>query len=206
MNHDLFTQSAQQGEQLKLADAELTLYRSFYPQDQADQLFETLRDKLPWQQDQITVAGKAIAIPRLQAWFGEAGLDYTYSGLRMTPTPFSAELEKIRQRIQALTQTPFNSVLANLYRDGQDSVGWHSDDEPELGNNPTIASLSLGGTRRFLLKHKRNKLLPTFELSLHHGDLLIMGGTTQRYWRHQVPKTRLQVSPRINLTFRRIIQ
>lgn len=168
-------------------------------------LLEYCLQKLPWRQDDIVIAGRTIPIPRLQNWFGDSDMQYSYSGITLQPLPWTEELLEIRGRVESLCGSHFNSVLANYYRDGKDSVGWHSDDEQELGKQPIIASVSFGVTRVFELKHVRNRAHKTLRLSLHHGSALIMGGDTQRQWRHQIPKKKGVTLPRINLTFRNII-
>jgi len=147
--------------------------------------------------------GKKVAIPRLQAWYGDSHTHYQYSGLQMSPMPWTQTLRAIKEDIEQQLQTSFNSVLINLYRDGNDTVGWHSDDEPELGSEPVIASLSLGEIRDFQLKHKQ--LDKKVIVPLSSGSLFIMSGTTQSYWRHCIPRTKRVKSARINLTFRRIV-
>lgn len=148
----------------------------------------------------IVLYGRSISSPRLSAWHGDSDAVYRYSGLRLEPAPWTPILLDVRERVEALAAARFNSVLLNLYRDGQDSMGWHSDDEPELGRNPLIASISLGAARRFLLQHKKRRL--RLEWLLEDGDVLVLGGTTQHCWRHHVPKIRQPMGPRINLTFR----
>ncbi|PFG58548.1 alkylated DNA repair dioxygenase AlkB [Vibrio sp. ES.051] len=167
---------------------------------EANQYFEQLRETLPWQQERITMFGRSVLQPRLQAWHGDA--TYTYSGLTMQPHPWTPELYQLKARCESIADAHFNSVLANLYRNGQDSMGWHQDNEPELGRNPVIASLNLGDTRRFLLRDLHCKTEIEFELS--HGSLLIMAGELQHHWKHSVPKTAKQKNERINLTFRQI--
>ena len=147
--------------------------------------------------------GKINPIPRLSAWYGDEGTSYTYSGITMSPSPWTSLLLDIRQQLNDLSGNDFNSLLANLYRDGNDSVGWHADDEAELGENPTIASLSFGESRRFLMKQKENEG-EKLSLDLNNGDLLIMKGATQQNWLHQVPRSKKQLGARINLTFRSI--
>ena len=187
----------------------LTLYRGFYHTASAQHLFDTLYQEIPWRRDNIRIAGKLIPIPRLQAWFGTPEASYSYSGIQLQPTPFTPLLDQIRQDMESLgdgrhrTDVAYNSLLANLYQNGNDSVGWHSDNEPELGCNPVIASVSLGCNRRFSLK-PRDRSRPPLHLDLNHGDVLIMAGATQHHWIHQVAKTRLPVTHRINLTFRKI--
>jgi alkylated DNA repair dioxygenase AlkB len=157
-----------------------------------------------WEQHRIRIRGREIASPRLSAWYGDPDAHYRYSGLSLEPRPWLPVILELKSRVEAACDEPFNSVLLNLYRDGSDSMGWHSDDEPELGERPLIASLSLGATRRFRLRHRRRKDLEPVAIDLEGGSLLIMEGDTQRFWKHQVPKTKRTVEPRINLTFRNI--
>jgi alkylated DNA repair dioxygenase AlkB len=170
---------------------------------EASELFATLRQSLPWQSEEVVIFGERRRVPRLIAWYGEPEAVYTYSGVKHVPQPFTAELAAIRARIEALSGAPFNSALANLYRDGRDGMGWHADNEAELGRNPVIASVSLGATRRFTLRHRRRKGL-TQSLDLEPGSLLVMEGETQHHWLHALPKTTRPVGERINLTFRLI--
>jgi alkylated DNA repair dioxygenase AlkB len=162
---------------------------------------QTLRDTVPWQVETARLFGRELAVPRMTAWFGDVA--YRYSGILHRPAAFPAIVQRLRERAEALSGASFNAVLLNLYRDGRDSVGWHSDHEAGLGDCPTIASLSLGGERRFQFRHRGTK--ETISLVLRAGDWLIMGGRTQQFWLHQVPKTAAPVDPRINLTFRRMI-
>jgi alkylated DNA repair dioxygenase AlkB len=164
----------------------------------ADRLFEELQSTVAWRQEVATVMGRRLPIPRLTAWHGQAG--YVYSGIRMEPAPWTPALLELRETAEALAGQSFNSVLLNLYRSGRDSVSWHADNEPGLGQNPVIASLSLGAVRRFQLKHRRTG--ERLSLDLPHGSCLIMAGATQHHWLHQLPKTAQAVGPRINLTFR----
>ncbi len=186
---------------LNLRDAEIIYYPSFYNKEVADSYYQQLRDETAWQQDDIKIFGKVYPQPRLTAFFGEPDKNYTYSGITMEPLPFTGLLKKIKTDVESITGTVFNSVLLNLYRNGKDSNGWHSDDEPTLGKNPVIASLSLGAERKFQLRHKSDKTAKS-AINLEHGSLLLMKGETQHFWQHQVPKTKKQVDPRINLTFR----
>ena len=144
--------------------------------------------------------------PRLNAWYGDPGCRYGYSGTRFEPLPWTETLTDIKERLTATLGVAFNSMLANRYRDGRDSVAWHSDDEPELGRNPVIASVSLGATRRFTLKHKSRRDIRPLAVDLTHGSLLVMSGPTQHQWLHQIAKTTRIVGERINLTFRYIYQ
>ena len=171
------------------------------PPDEADALFTGLRDTVPWQVHRIRMRGREIASPRLSCWMGDEGAAYAYSGARFEPHPWPALLSPLRLRLKAECRGAFNGVLANLYRDGRDAMGWHRDDEPELGDAPLIASLSLGGTRRFLLKDARGD---RHAVALAGGDLLLMSGDSQRLYRHALPRTARPVAPRINLTFRRV--
>jgi alkylated DNA repair dioxygenase AlkB len=187
---------------ITMPDGEMVLFPRFFEDSEARALFDQLSRDVLWQQQDIRVAGRLIAQPRLTAWYGDAEARYAYSGLAMQPRPWSEDLLRIKTRIESVSAHRFNSVLLNLYRHGRDSVGWHSDSEPELGRNPVIASLSLGAARRFVLKHKQRKDVSPLEFVLANGNLLVMRGTTQHHWLHCVPKTAEGVLPRINLTFR----
>lgn len=186
-----------------LPDAELEYFPNFLNKEKADLLLEKLLKEVPWQQQNIKLFGKEIPQPRLTAFYAEQGISYTYSGLQLKPNSFSTELWELKQKTQELSGFDFNTCLANLYRHGNDSMGWHADDEKVLGKNPVIASISLGGIRRFQFKHKTNKDLKE-NIELQHGSLLIMKGSMQHFWKHQLPKTKKEVAPRINLTFRKI--
>ena len=199
--HDLLSVAAV--ERLPLADADLLLWPQVdlgYP---GDSLLRQLIDDTEWRQEQITVYGKPYLQPRLSAWHGD--LSYRYSGIRLEPLPWTPILQQIKLRIETLTGLDFNSVLLNYYRDENDGMGMHSDDEGELGQRPAIASLSLGEVRDFVLKHRFRKDLDTVKLPLASGSLLLMQGDTQRYWRHGINKLRRPCGPRLNLTFRKII-
>lgn len=184
-------------------DLDLVVEPRFYDEAKAQALFLTLREGINWRQEKIRIMGKMMAQPRLIAWYGEPEAVYTYSGLTLSPEPWTKELSEIRSDLEAFAGTKFNSVLLNLYRSGSDHMGWHSDNEKELGVNPTIASLSLGATRRFLLRHRQEEL-ETVSLDLESGALLLMRGETQTYWRHKIAATKKDVGERINLTFRMI--
>ncbi len=186
-----------------LPDAELEYFPNFLNKGKADLLLKKLLKEVPWQQQNIKLFGKEIPQPRLTAFYAEQGISYTYSGLQLKPNSFSSELWELKQKTQELSGFDFNTCLANLYRHGNDSMGWHADDEKVLGKNPVIASISLGGIRRFQFKHKTNKDLKE-SIELQHGSLLIMKGSMQHFWKHQLPKTKKEVAPRINLTFRKI--
>jgi alkylated DNA repair dioxygenase AlkB len=188
-----------------LPDGELYRLTQFLTPDAASRLFHTLHATLAWTQHRVRVFGREHSTPRLCAWHGDPQARYAYSGQALEPLPWTPALADIRARLEVASGIPFNGVLCNLYRNGADSMGWHSDDEASLGPCPVIASLSLGATRRFVFRHRRRRELGTVDLQLAHGDLLLMAGDTQRHWQHAVPKTRRPVGPRINLTFRRVV-
>jgi alkylated DNA repair dioxygenase AlkB len=188
---------------LQLPDADIVFYPVFYDGKTSDRLLTELTQTIDWRQDWITLYGRSLPQPRLTAWYGDPGKSYTYSGITMLPTPWTPLLLDLKTKVEAVAGVMFNSVLINLYRDGSDSMGWHSDDEPALGQNPVIGSLSLGGTRRFMLRHRFERNWK-HQLELTAGSFLLMQGTTQHYWQHQVPKTKRPIPPRINLTFRTI--
>jgi alkylated DNA repair dioxygenase AlkB len=171
----------------------------------ADAVMRRLAEEVPWRAEEIVMFGIKMRQPRLTAWYGDPGCVYAYSGVRLEPLPWSATLRDAKARIEAAAAERFNSVLINYYRDERDSVGLHSDAEPELGPQPVIASLSLGAERVFVMKHKADRNVPTVRLRLASGSLLLMKGETQRNWRHGVPKQSRPCGPRINLTFRHII-
>ena len=185
-----------------LRGAELRYAPEWLPVDLADELFATLRQSVPWETHRIRLFGRWVDSPRLSCWIGDAEAAYTYSGTRFEPHPWPAELQALRCQLANELGCEFNSVLANRYRDGRDCMGWHSDNEASLGLKPTIASVSLGGTRRFVLKHRQGT--PKIELALPHGSLLLMAGETQTHYQHALPRTAKPVGERINLTFRRI--
>ncbi len=191
-------------ETIHFSECELLWWPQWLSSTDSRSLFEQLYKKANWRQEQITLYGKEHPVPRLQAWYGDAGAAYGYSGIALEPEPWLPELESLRQAVQQASGEMFNSVLVNLYRDGQDSNGWHADNEPELGERPVIASVSLGETRRFRFRAQLDKQ-QTHALDLPDGSLLVMGAGTQQHWQHQITKTRRAVGPRINLTFRRVV-
>ena len=190
---------------LDLPGAEIALDPEWLPQGQADRLLTTLLAAIPWEVHRIRLFGRQVDSPRLSCWIGDADAAYTYSGTRFEPRPWPTPLLPIRERLAHEIGVHFNSVLANLYRDGRDSMGWHSDAEIELGPRPVIASLSLGAARRFVLKSRADVALK-HAIELPHGSLLLMRGDTQRNYRHVLPRTARPVDARINLTFRRILR
>lgn len=189
---------------LPIPDAEIQWMPALFDPTESAQLFDALYKAVDWRQEEILLFGKRVAQPRLTAWHGDSDAHYRYSGLPLRPVPWTEILLQIRQRVEEATQTRYNSVLLNLYRDGKDSMGWHSDDEPELGTEPTIASLSFGATRVFQLKPKKRAGAKIMSLELNPGSLLVMRGATQSHFVHAVPKDRHIGTPRINLTFRMI--
>ena len=188
---------------LDLPDAEIIYYPQFFDKEQADKIYTELLQEIAWQQDNITVFGKTHPQPRLTALYGNEGKPYSYSNITMQPNPWNTLLQKIKYHIETTTECQFTTVLLNQYRDGKDSNGWHADNEKELGTNPIIASLSFGAERVFQLKH--NTIADAKKsIVLEHGSLLLMKGSTQHFWKHQIPKTAKPIGNRINLTFRSI--
>jgi alkylated DNA repair dioxygenase AlkB len=183
-------------------DGELHYYPHFLVPQIADTIYQQLDAQLDWHAEALKIMGKQIIAPRLVCWYGDANAIYCYSGISHQPLPWIPVLSQIKQQICQFSGFEFNSVLGNLYRNGQDSMGWHADKEKQLGINPAIASLSLGAERLFKLRHRKTN--QTIDIKLEHGSLLIMAGSLQHHWRHCVPKTQRSVTPRINLTFRYI--
>lgn len=192
--------------QTNLAPYEGQIYwlREFYPPDQATAYFQRFLHHLAWQEEQLFIYGRWLKVPRLMAWYGDVGAQYRYSGVNHHPLPWIADLSLLRDRLEDYCQHRFNSVLANLYRDGRDSMGCHADNEKALGLNPKIASLSFGATRLLRFRHVASGC--KLDIDLGHGDLLIMAGELQHHWRHELPKTRQHKQARINLTFRQILK
>jgi alkylated DNA repair dioxygenase AlkB len=184
-------------------DGELYWLRGFYAASQADDHLQHLLDSLAWQSEQLFLFGRWLTVPRRMAWYGDVGADYRYSGVQHSPLDWTPRLAALRHDMQALCQQPFNSVLANLYRDGRDSMGCHADDEPELGPEPLIASISFGDSRLLRFRHPQSR--HRLDVELAHGDVLLMAGCIQQHWRHELPKTRKPKHARINLTFRHIV-
>lgn len=187
-----------------LVDAELIFYPTFFNQQESSWLFDKLVDEIKWRNGQIKLFGKLVGEPRQTAFYGDKGLSYTYSGKIQQAEGWTESLLAIKEKLANILMLEFNSVLANLYRCGKDSMGWHSDNEKELGQNPIIASVSFGVTRIFRLKHVSDSSLCQ-NIELTNGSLLLMKGSTQHFWKHQIPKTNKVVEKRINLTFRNII-
>ncbi|WNJ16018.1 alpha-ketoglutarate-dependent dioxygenase AlkB [Pontibacter sp. G13] len=189
-------------EKLPIVDGNIWYDPHFLSMEEASSCMEILSEEIHWEQSSIQIFGKWVPQPRLIAWYGDPHCTYSYSNLTLEPNSWHPVLAGLREKLEEECQTPFNCVLLNLYRDGQDRMGWHSDDEPELGEDPAIASISLGSERRFHLRHKLQKERAKIRLDLAHGSLLYMSGKTQAHWQHQISKTKRQVGPRINLTYR----
>jgi alkylated DNA repair dioxygenase AlkB len=191
-------------QRFELPGADVRLTR-FCDADAAQQWFARLHAEIPWERHRLRLFGRDIEAPRLSCWIGDPGSEYTYSGTRFSPHDWTPACAELRDRLVAPCGETFNSVLCNLYRDGRDSMGWHSDNEAELGPEPSIASLNFGASRRFRLRHRNNPSV-RLELDLDPGSLLLMAGATQRNYRHDLPKTPRPVGARVNLTFRRTVR
>jgi alkylated DNA repair dioxygenase AlkB len=179
------------------------LIDDFMGPHKATATLENLMQEVAWQQEHYVIYGKSVAAPRLVAWYGDPQAVYTYSGIAHEPLPWLPVLLQLKEQVESVCQHQFNSVLCNLYRNGQDSMGWHADKEPELGRSPYIASLTLGETRLFKFRHLKTR--ETVDVVLKSGCLLAMGGELQYHWRHSLPKSAKANQPRINLTFRKIV-
>lgn len=204
MNESLFDSSEFEVINLLPKEGEVFYHPSFLTKEEADFYFKAIQDYTDWRQDSINFGGKKQMIPRLQAWYGDPAKTFTYSGITLTPEPWKKELLELGEKLKQKLNIDFSSVLVNLYRHGDDSVAWHADDEAELGINPVIASISLGATRTFKLRHKVEKTLKR-DIKLEHGSLVVMQGETQHKWIHSVPKEPDEKNPRINLTYRVIV-
>ena len=188
-------------------NAEIYYYSTFFDKVQSNRFLDEFINEIEWRQNSIVLFGKKHFLPRLEAWYGDRGVNYTYSGIKHSSTVWAPSLMFIRNRVEKELNFKFNSVLMNYYRTGLDSNGWHSDDEKELGRNPVIASISFGSLRKFKLRHKKMTGVKTkLDLELEHGSLLVMSGETQHFWKHCMPKTKAMIKPRVNLTFRLVSQ
>jgi len=183
-----------------LENGEFIFYPNFFSDTESNMFFQSLRQDINWKQESMNMYGKKVNFPRLTAWYGENDKAYSFSGITLKPLQWTSELMLIKNKIEEIAKVKFNSVLLNLYRDGNDSISWHTDAEPELGTNPTIASVNFGATRTFQLKHIKSK--KNLDIQLSDGSLLVMQGQLQHFWQHQVPKTKMKIGERINLTFR----
>lgn len=193
-----------QAENLLINDGEVYYYASFFESAESDELFEWMLSNINWQQRSIKIFGKTIKEPRLTAFYGDQDKFYKYSGTLFKPEPWPVPLLSIKNKITEATKMEITSVLLNHYRNGEDSMGWHRDNEPELGQNPEIASVSFGACRKFNLRHKTDKNLK-LGIMLEHGSLLIMKGSTQHNWEHSLLKSVKISEARINMTFRKIL-
>jgi alkylated DNA repair dioxygenase AlkB len=200
---DLFS-AAQQFQRIPIPDGEVYYLPALELSGSPDSILRQLVADTPWRQENVVVWAKEFRQPRLTAWYGDPGCDYSYSGITLAPIPWNELLLDVKRRVEDAAAAAFNSVLVNYYRDNRDSMGFHSDDEPELGARPVIASLSLGEERTLVLKHKTNKFAKPVRLRLASGSLLLMKGETQRHWKHGIAKESRRCGPRVNLTFRRI--
>lgn len=200
-NINLLTKNQQHSTGLNtVSNGEFIFLPNFFSRIEADLLLNSLKQNIVWRQESMNMYGKKIDFPRLTAWYGNNDKPYSFSGITLQPLPWTNEILTIKYKIEPIANTVFNSVLLNLYRDGNDSISWHTDAEKELGINPIIASVNFGATRKFQLRHIKTK--EKLDIELTHGSLLIMQGELQHYWQHQVPKTSKPVGERINLTFR----
>jgi len=200
---DLFS-SSQEFEALPIADADVSILRDLETHAPHTNIFEKVLHDSKWRQREMNIYGRKVLQPRLTAWYGDPDRAYVYSGIRNKPMPWTDLLREIKRRIEDCTEQKFNSVLLNYYRNNNDSMGFHSDDEKELGPDPTIASFSLGDERTFLFKHKIRKDIGTVSVPLPGGSVLLMKGATQRNYKHAINRENRPCGPRINLTFRRI--
>jgi alkylated DNA repair dioxygenase AlkB len=202
MQQDLFvTPEKFFNQNLLPCDGEVNVYPGFFGKSESDYYFESLLNTIDWQQDKMKIYGKEVNLPRLTAWYGDHLNDYSYSGINLKSKPWTPELQSIKKRIEDFTGIKFTSVLLNYYRDGNDSVSWHRDNEKVLKVNPIIASVSFGATRTFKFRHVNNYSLIR-SVDLEHGTFVLMKGETQHKWQHQIPKSKKVLKPRISLTFR----
>ncbi|HEU4619540.1 MAG TPA: alpha-ketoglutarate-dependent dioxygenase AlkB [Gammaproteobacteria bacterium] len=197
--------SAHAGYALDLPDAEIDYVPALPLERPPREILHRLIESVPWRSEEITVYGQRYLQPRLTAWFGDSDARYSYSGIVLDPLPWTELLTELRACVERAAGASFNSVLLNYYRDQHDRMGLHSDDEPELGTNPVIASLSIGAERTFVLRHKKRRDLRPVRLRLASGSLLVMKGETQHRWKHGIEKAHRPCGPRVNLTFRRIL-
>lgn len=197
---ELFTTGLGGKKIFDLPDAELILIDNFFSKDESDHYYEILLHQTKWREYEMEIFEKKVTAPRMIAWYQDRGI----TGTAENCPEWTPELLAIRKRVESEVKLDFNAVLLNLYRNGKDSVAWHSDKVHNTDRNPVIASVTFGETRMFRLRHKFRKDLAQVEIPLHHGSFLLMAGTTNAFWQHQVPKTAKDVLPRINLTYRRV--
>ncbi|WP_341222005.1 alpha-ketoglutarate-dependent dioxygenase AlkB family protein [Polaribacter atrinae] len=197
---DMFSTPPEHGKPIKIENGEYIYIPNFYDKPTADKYLKRLIEDIKWKQESMNMYGKEIPFPRLTSWYGDQDKPYSFSGITLQPHPWSPGLLKVKKDIELKANVIFNSVLLNRYRDGSDSISWHTDAEKELGENPVIASVNFGAERKFQLKHKDTN--ERIDIILQHGSLLIMQGELQHYWKHQIPKTKKPLGERVNLTFR----
>lgn len=197
---DLFNSSKTNTERKQIQNGEYLHISNFFDKSTSNNYLQTLLNTIDWKQEKMNMYGKELLFPRLTAWYGDNDKPYSFSGITLKPKQWTKELLEIKSKVETKTDVSFNSVLLNRYRNGNDSISWHTDAEKELGKNPIIASVNFGATREFQLRHIHTKEKLSIELS--HGSLIIMLGELQHFWQHQIPKTKKPVSERINLTFR----
>jgi len=197
---DLFNSSKTNTERKQIQNGEYFHIINFFDKPSSDNYLKVLLDSIDWKQEKMNMYGKELLFPRLTAWYGDNDKPYSFSGITLQPQQWTKELLEIKRNVETKVDASFNSVLLNRYRNGNDSISWHTDAEKELGKNPIIASVNFGATREFQLRHIHTKEKLSIQLS--HGSLLIMLGELQHFWQHQIPKTKKPVSERINLTFR----
>jgi len=196
----LFTSGTRGRKIFELPDAEVMLIDNFFSKEESDYYYTTLLNQTNWHEYDMPMYDKIVTAPRMISWFEDKG----NIGADAATPELTTDLQNIRKRIEQETQLKFNAVLLNLYRNGNDGVSWHSDKTDKSGINPIIASVTFGETRMFRLRHKERKDVPQVEIPLHHGTFLLMSGTTNSFWQHQIPKTARAILPRINLTFRQV--
>jgi alkylated DNA repair dioxygenase AlkB len=199
---ELFGSSKPTSSIVDITDGQYQYLPDFYSYSKASEIFKILRDEIAWKQESMNMYGREILFPRLTAWYGDSDKPYSFSGITLRPSPWTETLTQVREDVAGLSSVRFNSVLLNRYRDGNDSISWHTDAEKELGQNPIIASVNFGAERIFQLRHIKTG--ERIDIPLKHGSVLIMQGTLQHFWQHQVPKTKKPLGERINLTFRYI--
>lgn len=197
---DLFNSSKSNIEMRQIQNGEFLHINNFFDKATSDNYLKVLLDTIDWKQEKMNMYGKELLFPRLTSWYGDNDKLYSFSGITLRPKQWTTDLLEIKRKVETKVEASFNSVLLNRYRNGNDSISWHSDAEKELGKNPIIASVNFGATREFQLRHIHTKEKLSIELS--HGSLFIMLGELQHFWQHQIPKTKKPVSERINLTFR----
>lgn len=203
MQFDLFSKESDPYEPVIITNGSYIYVPQFYKKEDADNYFKDFLKNIVWEQQKMNMYGKEVLFPRLTTWYGDDDKPYSFSGITLRPHPWNETLKTIKEDIEPLAKVSFNSVLLNRYRNGNDSISWHTDAEKELGENPVIGSVNFGQERVFQLKHIDTG--ERIDINLQHGSLLIMLGELQHYWKHQVPKSKKEMQERINLTFRTIL-